>query len=260
MSYISDDGKIKVSYNHLEFPQTDELRAMYEIHYEVLEDLTINNFKTDFSFYSAEGYAGYYQNLGYLGENNEPVYCETNGNNEPTIFKLGDKAPYFAMWNLNTTSASWIENNVNLGCVVLNADFNIDGEKYDEGDFVLVGKNYVYGLSLDLEKVTLKKGDTFTINMILVPWGWYTSTDDSNMLAIRENSCLDYLTVDVIKGENIESPFLPRVKSDDGKSAEFTISGGTNNVPVRYYPLFQYLSHIFIIKGDLARFHCNHNL
>ena len=235
MSYISDDGKIAVTYSHIEFAQTDELRAMYEITYEVLEDVSFNNFKTDFSFYSAEGYAGYYQNLGYLNENNVPTYCATNGEKEPTIFKLGDEAPYFSMWNLNTTRASWTENNVNLGCLIYDAELNIDGEQYDEGDFVLVGKEYVYGLSLDLEKVTLKKGDTFKLNLILVPWGWYTDTDDSNMLEIRENTCLDPLTVEVTNGEKIESVYVPKVKSTDGKSAEFTLSGGTNNVAVRVY-------------------------
>ena len=38
MDYISDDGKIKVSYTHLEFAQTDELRACYAIEYEILDE------------------------------------------------------------------------------------------------------------------------------------------------------------------------------------------------------------------------------
>ena len=47
--YISDDGNIKISYTHIEMPQTDENRTYYQIEYEILGDVEISNFKTDFS-------------------------------------------------------------------------------------------------------------------------------------------------------------------------------------------------------------------
>ena len=52
-----EDGKIAVTYNHMEMPQTDENRAYYEMKYEILEDVSFKNFVKDFSFYSATSIA-----------------------------------------------------------------------------------------------------------------------------------------------------------------------------------------------------------
>ena len=234
MDYISDDGRIKVSYNHLELPETDELRAYYEIRYEVLEDVSFANFVKDFSFYSLEGYAGSYRKMGYLNDKNQIVQKSVNSSPNPEILKLGTDHPYLSMYDLNTTDPSFVHNNVNLGFVIYDSEFTIGGKACDAG-FVAVGQNSKYSLSLDLGEVTLKKGDTMTIGMIISPWGFYTSTDDKNMQAIRENTCLMGVKLTVQDGEAMDSMFIPKVKSQNGKSAEFTISGGSNNKAVRVY-------------------------
>ena len=234
MDYVSDDGRIKVTYNHVELPETDELRAYYEIHYEILEDITIGNFAEDFSFYSLEGYAGAYQKIGYLDENNQIVQGRVNSRANAEILKLGDKNPYLALYDLNATDPSWTTNNVNLGFVIYDSSFIIGGQACNAG-FVAVGKNSKYSLSLDLDNVTLKKGDTMTLCLIISPWGFYNSTDDSNMQAIRENTCLNGLKLTVQDGEAMESVYVPKIKSLNGSSVEFTVSGGTNNKAVRVY-------------------------
>lgn len=234
MDYISDDGKMKISYTHLEYAQTDELRAYYEIEYEILEEIKIADFKKDFSFYSFEGYAGYYRKMGYLNENNEPTLKKANHSATPEMLILGDKNPYVALFDLVSTSESWKVNNVNLGFVIYNSEFVFSGEKCTE-NFVVNGANSKYSLSLNLGEVTLKPGDTMKLNMVIVPWGWSTSTDDQNMREVRLNTCLYPLTYTVEKGEKIESTYMPRIKSTDGKSAEFTLAGGSNNVAVRVY-------------------------
>ena len=232
MSYISDDGKIKVDYNHIEFPQFDEMRAYYEINYEVLEDVSFNDFRSDFSFYSCKCYGGTFTKMGYLNEKNEIVHTDAANDKEPAYFVLGDESPYVSFYGieLNKKEDSW----VNIGYVIAGSDITIGGEKYD-GNFSLMCKNKQYYLSLDLGETTLKKGDKMTINMIIVPWGHPESVDDKSMQNVREDSCLNPLSVDVIKGEKIESTFVPRVKTDDGKSAEFTLKGGADNVAVRVY-------------------------
>jgi hypothetical protein len=55
------------------------------------------------------------------------------------------------------------------------------------------------------------------------------------MQDLRQNTCLDPLKISVADGELIDSTFIPRVKSTNGKSAEFTLSGASNNVAVRIY-------------------------
>lgn len=234
MDYISDDGRIKVSYNHMELPETDELRAYYEIRYEVLEDISIADFAKDFSFYSLEGYAGAYRKLGYLDENNKPAGGIVNAKSNPVVTKLGDQFPYIALYDLNATSDSFRNNNANLGVIVYDSDFTIGGKDCDAG-FVMVGQNSRYSLSLDLGATTLKKGDTMSLSLIIVPWGFYTSTDDSNMQRIRENTCLNGLKLTVQDGEVMDSVYLPKVKSSNGKSAEFTVTGGSGNKAIRVY-------------------------
>ena len=249
MDYISDDGRIKVSYNHLEMPETDELRAYYEIHYEVLEDISIADFSHDFSFYSLEGYAGKYQKIGYLGEGNQIIHGNTNMKAVPEVLKLGDLFPYVALYDLGNAAAGWEKNNVNLGFMIYDSDFTIGGQKCDAG-FVMVGANARYSLSLDLDAVTLKKGDTMKLCLIISPWGFYNSADDSNMQKIRENTCLNGLKLTVQDGEALESVYLPKIKSTNGKSAEFTISGGSNYKAVRVYGFEKMTAPVIYEKID----------
>ena len=234
MDYVSDDGRIKVSYNHMEMPETDELRAYYEIHYEVLEDISVADFAKDFSFYSFEGYAGAYRKIGYLGEGNRVVHGEVNAGSRAEVIRLGDQFPYVALYDLNTTDPSSVVNNANLGVIIYDSDFVIGGKACDAG-LVMVGQNSKYSLSLDLGATTLKKGDAMKLCLVISPWGFYTSTDDSNMQAIRENTCLNGLKLTVQDGEAMDSVYLPKVKSTNGNSAEFTVSGGSNNKAVRVY-------------------------
>lgn len=248
MDYISDDGRIKVSYNHIELPETDELRAYYEINYEVLEDISIADFAKDFSFYSLEGYAGAYTKIGYLNQSNQIVQGTVNASDSPEVLKLGDRYPYVSLYKLQTDLEDWANNNVNLGFVVYDSEMTIGGEKCDAG-FVIVGKNSKYSLSLDLENVTLKAGDKMKLCLIISPWGFYTSTDDSNMQRIRENTCLDRVKLTVQDGEIMDSVFVPSVKSN-GKSAEFTITGGSNNKVVRIYGFEKLTAPVIYEKVD----------
>lgn len=234
MDYISDDGRIKVSYNHVELPETDELRAYYEINYEVLADITIADFAKDFSFYSLEGHSGAYRKMGYLDESNKIVQGTVNATDQAEVIKLGDQYPYLSLYDLETTAPTFVKNNVNIGFVIYDSEMTIGGEKCDAG-FVVVGKNSKYSLSLDLANVTLKAGDKMKLCLIISPWGFYTSTDDSNMQKIRENTCLDGVKLTVHEGKALDSVYLPMVQSENGKSAEFTISGGSNNKAVRIY-------------------------
>jgi hypothetical protein len=117
--------------------------------------------------------------------------------------------------------------------------------------FVLVNRNKILSLSLDLEEITLKAGDSFKINAIIMPWGSQELEDeyykvineatgeqylDKNVRDVRENTLLNPLTITA--GENCESlnsVFVPKARTTNGKSAEFTLSGGENNVAVRIY-------------------------
>ena len=242
MYHCSDDGRIKYSIKHMEMPQTDENRGYYEFNYEVLEDLTISNFKQDFSFYSVtdNNGDGYYTQFGYLNEENQCTVQPVNNANHPVYYVLGNDCPYFDYFNMVNYSEKNQPGYVNVSFLIYNSEITIGGKRSNAPFVVKEFEGRAY-LSLDLEKVTLKKGDTITINAIIMPWGSQESeypedAPDYNVRNVRENTLLDPVKVTPVENcETIESVYLPKVQSTNGKDATFTLSGGHNNIAIRVY-------------------------
>ena len=247
MDYTSNDGKMKITYTHMEMPQLDENRTYYIMEYEVLEDIKFTDFRNDFSFYSMteNGTGSTYSQVGYLDVNNKSVVVNATTIGSPKSYILGDNAPYFSFFNVlnykpsDTTGKGYI----NLAFLVHSSSFTIGGKESD-AHFILNDRGEELFLSLDLGEVTLKKGDKFTINAILLPWGSFQSiydgsngkAPDQNVRDVRQNSILDPLKATAVENCTVmDSTFLPKVRSTDGKSATFTLSGGENNVTVRAY-------------------------
>ena len=263
MENISDDGKMKVTYTHMEMPQTDENRTYYTMEYEILEDITIKNFKKNFQFYKVtdNDAKGSYKKIGYLDENNVCQVIDATQDSTNIEKILGKDCPYFSFfmmpdWNKESSSA---EGYSNVAFLVHSSEFIIGGEKVDPNFCIVNTKGFVK-ITLDLGNVTLKAGDKLTVNAIIMPWGSQLYEDgktdaaagnyeydmvvneatgelymDKNVRDVRENTMLNPLTATSETDEIIASPFLPRVMSKDGKTAQFTLSGGENNVTVRVY-------------------------
>lgn len=233
MNYITDDGRISVDYRHMEMPQSDENRTYYEIRIKVLEDIPFKNFKKDFTFFSMDGRAVIYDTLGYLDENNQPVVKNAAKEGEPTFYKLGDKSPFVA-YSYSSNTADY----VNMAVVVKDYKATIGGEAYTGGilfEDCWQGLNYGR-LTFGLGEVTLKAGDEIIINMILMPWGSQnTAKDDiSNVLNVRNDTCLDPIKTEVKVGTLIPDVYMPLIKAD-GQTAEFTLSGADNRMTVRVF-------------------------
>ncbi|MBQ7698872.1 MAG: dockerin type I repeat-containing protein [Clostridia bacterium] len=244
MEYLSDDGKIKATYRHAEMPQTDENRTYYNIRLEVLDDVKIKNFKNDFSFFTFDGRSVKYSKVGYLNKNNEMI-TESVVNGTRYI-KLGKEYPYYDYYAGNEG------NSVNFALIVLNSDITVGGSKYD-GGFIFRDSydgSLNYGsLSLDLGAVTLKKGDVLEMQIILLPWGYSTSTNDSNVRSVRNDSCFDPYKLTPVKGTAVEDCFIPSIKAVNNE-AVFKISGGKNNAAVRVYGFKDYTAPAVTAKAD----------
>ena len=243
MDFLSDDGKIKVSYSHMEFPQTDENRAYYEMKYEVLDDVSIKDFSRDFCFYDVgdNDAKGSYVSVGYLNSDNVPTIVNAAKGDEYFKYTLGTECPYFSFFNMPDydRESKSAEDFTNLSFLIYNYDFVIGGEKSD-ANFAIINTDNRISLTLDLGKTTLKKGDTFTINAIVMPWGDkdvdFANVGDKNVRDVRENTLLNPLTPTAIENcKVLDSVFLPRIKSTNGKNATFNLTGGENNVAVRVY-------------------------
>lgn len=235
MSYVSDDGKIQVDYRHMEMPQTDENRTYYEIRMTVLEDIHIKNFKDDFSIFSMDGRGVTYDVASYLDESNQPVLTEAYmRDRNAKYYKLGMESPFFA-YSYTPNSGDY----VNMAVVVKDWDIVIGGEPYtDHLIFRDISENGLNNgtLTLNLEDVTLKAGDTINIHMILLPWGSQNTaeTDISNVLQVRQDSCLSPFTAEITTGTLIPDSYMPKIQAENNK-AEFTVSGGHNNMAIRVY-------------------------
>ena len=233
MDYITDDGKIKVSYTHIEMPQTDENRGFYICTYEFLDDLTITDAKKNFSFYSVAGRYVDYGKIGYLDENNKSQIVD-NTFDGTAYYLLGDECPYFDCFKWVGGNAETENDYVNVSCLVYNYDVQMGGTTFEEGLGLYVEDGWAH-LTLNADELNFKKGDKISLNLIITPWGSqqsdYEREDaDWNIRNIRENTALDPVAATVIDGEKVESVYVPRVKSLNGTSAEFTLSGGENNV------------------------------
>ena len=237
MNYLSDDGKIKISYRHIEMPQTDENRAYYEMTYEVLDTVVIDNFKEDFSFYTMTGFANY-KKVGYLSEKNEPKIRDVNTKVDKAFpLVLSKDSPYFSLFYLPNSSVY-----SNLSFLIYDSEFIIGGEKLEDYNFVVLDQYSALRLSLNIDgKVTLQAGDKFTINCIIMPWGGgyvkdddtqYHPTDDVNVQNVRLNTLINPFKATAVENcEDVESVFLPRVRSTNRKSATFTVTGGCDIYP-----------------------------
>ena len=245
MGYLSDDGKIKITYNHMEMAQTDENRTYYEMSYEFLDDVSFKDFAKDFSFYSVRSIdpVGVYTLFGYLDKDNKSQVVDAKmAGDEAVYYTLGDNAPYFSYMKM-TDDRSNKSGYINLALLIGEYEFIIGG-KEAKPNFVAADLGGVISLSLDLQEVTFKKGDRFTINIILLPWGSqdtvYNGSNgkapDQNVRDVRQNTILNPHKATADKDcEVIDTAYVPMLKTTNGKSAEFTLSGGENNVAVRVY-------------------------
>ncbi len=237
---LTEDGKIKATYRHIEMPQTDENRTYYEITYEVLDTIEISNFATDFSFCSTMSLNNH-RKVSFIDEFEMHNVVNKRDENSPAYtYVLTKDHPYFAFF--------YSEDEVygNNAVMVYDSECIVEGQACD-ANFTLTDEGKMLSLSLNLGEVTLQKGDKFTLKIIFMPWGggWITDEDevfkymdDDLVLKARENSILNPFHATAVENcEVVDSVFLPRVKSTDGKSAVFTLNGGCDYLPDEPEPI-----------------------
>lgn len=241
LDYVSVDGRLEATYRHVEMPHTDENRTYYTIDIRIKEDISIEDFQKNFYMFRFNSRDIHFSKLGYLDENNQHAILDCTADQSDRFIKLGSDAPYY---EYHACSDPNNNNYVNFALIVKDSDVVIGGQPYTGSfvvrDFVSGGRNFG-DLTLDLDDVTLKAGDYIHLDIILMPWGSQLSTDNSNVKNVREDAVLNPYTLSVTQGTTVEDTFVPKVAVDaETKTAEFTITGGTNNAAVRVYGLSDY--------------------
>lgn len=236
-TFYSDDGTYKYSLRHVEFPQTDENRTYYTLNVEFLEDKTFNNFKNDFDLFYFDGRFVQFDKINYLDAENKSVTKDVDTSKKTQYYELGSDSPYWGFYDVTDEKTGELEKGFGANFVMIIKDSNIttDGKTADI-PFVFrenSDKDISTGsLTLDAKNIAFKKGDTISIDMILLPWGTGTEENDNQVLAVREDSALSPVTVTVETGAVSDDTFIPVINCENN-IAEFTVKGGRNNIAVR---------------------------
>lgn len=235
--YLSDSGKFSYTLRHVEFPQTDENRTMYTVNIDFNDDISFKDFKKDFDLFYFDGRFVTFNKLDYLNEENKPVTADVTSRGKPVYYTLGSEAPFMGLYNVTAETDYRIDEcfGCNFALIVKNSSITRGGAQ-EKIPFVLRDTSdkdkTVVALTLDAKELSFKKGDSIKMDIILLPWGTGRETNDSNVLRVREDSVLSPLTVSAKVGTVVDDAYLPVVKAENG-TAEFTLSGGANNVAVR---------------------------
>ncbi len=231
-SYISDCGSYKYTLRHLEFPQNDENRTYYSLRLDFLKDLTVADVKNNLTLFSFDGRSEVFGKMSYSDENGKHV--EKNVIKFPgmkEIIDIGGENAYFSYYGLNNEQT----NITNFAYIIRNSDITVNSNRWN-GHFAL-RNSYTAGLnlaelSLMEDEMQFKAGDHIYIDFILLPWGTGTSDTDENVQYVIQDSVINPVRIEAVKGSVTEDTYLPVIKAE-GNEAEFTLSGGRNKIAVR---------------------------
>ncbi len=236
-TFYSDDGSYKYTLRHVEFPQTDENRTYYTLNVEFLEDKTFDNFRKDFDLFYFDGRSVKFDKIGYLDSDNKSVNADVDTSKKTKYYVLGNNAPYWGFYDVSDDKREELELNfgANFAMIIRDSRMIIGGSE-SEIPFVFresSEKDISKGaLTLDAKKLDFKKGDTISIDMILLPWGTGTEETDEQVLAVREDSALNSTFVAATTGSVAYDTIVPVINCENNK-AEFVLKGGRNNIAVR---------------------------
>ncbi len=236
-TYESDCGSYTYTLRHVEFPQTDENRTYYEVDINFNREITFDNFKRDFDLFYFDGRYVNFTKLGYLNENNESVVTQVNTSKD-VYYTLGDECPYWGFFDVTEDSEENIDNyfGCNFAMLVKDSKIVVGGTEQDIAFAVRDSseKDLTSGsLTLDVEEITFKPGDSIKLNLVLLPWGQGKEDNDSNVRAVREDSGTKAAKVTAITGTLQDDELVPTIRVDNNV-AEITVTGGRNNNVVRF--------------------------
>ena len=237
MSYLSADGTYRYTLRHAEFPSTDENRTFYTLRIEFLGDKTFSDFRENVDLFGLDGRFVKFDYLGYLGADNADRVAVIDTTEKTRYYALGDDDPYYTLMHITGDTQSWLSKNFGANAAVFlrGSEIVMNGEPVGIPFAVRDGSDTETteaSLTLDAKELTFKKGDTISLDLILMPWGTGLETRCDNVKNVRADSCVNRLSVAARVGEAVDDLILPTVKCNNN-TAEFTVTGGMNNTPVR---------------------------
>ncbi len=220
--YIAESRNFKYTLNHKQFPSEDESRNYYTIDITFLKDTDYKDANKNFQILQ------YYTSMGNY---NRMVWLDDEGKENvkvprATVVSLNSDGGYFSFYN-NTSADT-----MNMAILVKDYSVTMAGEAVDLPIGINVFGKSSAALVINEKNLSFKAGDRVTFNVVLVPYGNPSQEHYDNVTRLYQNTIVNPLTTTVTKGSLFEDAFMPMVYAENN-SAEFTLSGGADNVAVR---------------------------
>ncbi len=224
-SYIADSDKYKFYIEHTEFPQNDESRNYCTFTLEFLQDTTIANIKNNLQLLTYHTTMGTYSNMAYLDQNGVAQEVPTSQLN--SVYTLNKEGAYYTLYTNSNQDTE------NIGIIIKDYAVTVNGgEKWNGNLAIRAYNNTDWSLTLSAGRLSFKKGDKITVNMILLPYGNASQTNYDNVVRVYEDSAVNPLQVQAVTGTVKADPFLAVVEAVNNQ-AQFTVSGSRNLNTIR---------------------------
>ncbi|MBQ2307122.1 MAG: hypothetical protein II184_06375, partial [Clostridia bacterium] len=192
---------------------------------EFLKDLTIDDAVNKFNLLHFNSRDTNFTKFMYLDKNGaqQIIDLPTSGK-KSEIYDLNKGSFYYAIYGGEGKNGTDI---MNYALILKAADVTVGGNKWD-GNFKVRyhfdGKLDNLYLTLDQDKLSFKKGDTITLDVILLPFGEKPDKAQDHAPVVYEDSVLHPLTVTAQQGTVIADTYIPKIQAENN-AAEFTLTG-----------------------------------
>jgi hypothetical protein len=230
MSYLSDDGKAKVTIDVFELPQTDELRNFIHMRIDFLKDINIKDGDMARNL-RLINIASWVQGMRYT----QLAYGGPTGEPKIVSIKLDDDftARGAALPMENGFATAYPDKQGANAYIVRRFSGKICGEAVSPGVSLIGQKDG--NTTLMLVPITkakeIKAGDFLDIDLFLMPYG-----GDNQDWKPAQKAALDFglnapKVSSITVGSKI-SDFPTRIALNEDGIAEFSVTGGMNYIPI----------------------------
>jgi len=220
---LSTNGAIRSRIDSFELPQVDELRQFVHVRYEVLKPVRVARPREDFRLLTAASWVQHLRHTHFAATGTDDVALTCNKNHFPVAgHPLPSESSFLAVYGDRKGGNAFILRRweARVGGVSVAPAASVYCEKKGDTRLLLV---------VDADDLVLAPGDYFDFEAAIMPFGSSTSADAARREAVAYGTAAPRIT-DVRQGTK-ESDFPTRVRAE-GDSAEFTIQGGRDVVPV----------------------------
>ena len=232
LNYISADGSIKITADIWETPQVDELRSFFNVKYEVLKPLTIENAQANFRFLSVTSAIQRLRFNRFAASGVEDMEIDFSKSPFPIKgVKLPAENAFVAEYGDSTrnrgSNAVILRefsgpNGIGPAVTVQTGQYKNRFKRDNEKDTRML-------IVPDKDKLELKPGDVFTIDGYWLPYGPRDDAETPRRETKLYAKGLPKVT-NISKG-SVVSDLPIKIKAERNK-AQFDIKGGKDLVPV----------------------------